>query len=191
MVSLQGLGGELRLSSCLETQTTPMGLEWLPGHPLAGASRCGPSLMPYFIPSCEEHGFSLQYFKTHHYKPGWKGCFLQQELGRKVFSLPSDSGGKWSMGNGFLRNLWEGAWWPAPPSQLFLPLCCSSNQSPQLKFQQVGLYHPEAGESRAVRGKRPAWSPSSVVICPSTTPHCHAPPCPLADCAGMCRNGFP
>lgn len=75
MVSLQGLGGELRLSSCLETQTTPMGLEWLPGHPLAGASRCGPSLMPCFIPSCEEHGFSLQYFKTHHYKPGWKGCF--------------------------------------------------------------------------------------------------------------------
>lgn len=88
-------------------------------------------------------------------------------------------------GQWLFRNLWEGAWWPAPPSQLFLHLCCSSNQSPQLKCQQVGLYQPEVGESRAVRGQRPAWSPSSVDICPSATPHGHAPPCPLAGCAGM------
>lgn len=89
------------------------------------------------------------------------------------------------MGNGSLGTCGKGLGGLHPHLSFFFHLCCSSNQSPQLKFQQVGLYHPEVGESRAVRGERPAWSPSSVDICPSTTPHCHSPPCPLAGCAGM------
>lgn len=84
-------------------------------------------------------------------------------------------------GQWLFRNLWKvfGGLHPCLSFFYLLHLCCSSNHSPQLKSQQVGLYHPELGESRAVRGERPAWSPRSVDICASATPTAMHPHVPL------------
>lgn len=98
MVSLQALGGKLRLSSCLEIQTTPMGLEGLHGHLVAGASRCGPSLAPCFISSCQEHGFFNTVFQDAPLQTRIEGLFLAAGIEKKGLFPPRVVGnGPWAM----------------------------------------------------------------------------------------------
>lgn len=154
--------------------------------------------MPCFISSCQEHGFSPAIFQDAPLQTRIDELFLQQELGRKVFSLPGDSSGKWSMGNDSLGTCGKtfGGLHPCLSFFYLLHLCCSSNQNPQLKSQQIGLYDPEVGERKAVLGERPPWSPGRDLPgapdqwTSSTTPYYHAPPCPLAGCAGCAGMSF-